>query len=137
MLRPVQASEKGNFNLSLEVKNSGGHSSQPTKNNAIYHLANGLVKLEAYEFPFQMNAQTKSYFETMSSIESGQLAADMKAVTLNDPDKAAIIRLSTFPYYNALLHTTCVATMLEAGHAINALPQSAKAVVNCRVMPGV
>jgi acetylornithine deacetylase/succinyl-diaminopimelate desuccinylase-like protein len=134
--RTVQASEKGVLNLTLQVKNPGGHSSLPSKDNAIYRLANGLTKMEVYDFPVQFNEVTKSYFAKMSSFENGQPADDMKAVSQNSPANAVINRLATSAYYNAMMRTTCVATMLEAGHAINALPQSAKATVNCRVMPG-
>lgn len=134
--RTVQASEKGVLNFSLEVKNPGGHSSLPSKDNAIYRLANGLTKMEVFDFPVQFNEVTKSYFAQMSSFESGQMAEDMKTVSQDSPGDLVIGRLATSAYYNAMMRTTCVATMLEAGHAINALPQSAKAIVNCRVMPG-
>src|SRR5664279_3440842 len=137
ILRPVQVSEKGNFYLTLEVKNPGGHSSQPTRNNAIYRLADGLVKMQAYDFPVQFSDVTKSYFATMSSLETGQLEADMKAVALNNPDSAVINRLAMFPYYNALMRSTCITTVVDAGNSVNALPQSAKATVNCRLLPGV
>ena len=135
--RSVQLAEKGVLNLMLEVKNPGGHGSLPGKENAIYRLAAGLLKLQAYEFPIQFSEVTKSYFNKMSSFESGQLAEDMKAVSQNSPDPEAIKRLCTSPYYNALMRSTCVATMLEAGHAVNALPQSAKAICNCRILPGI
>lgn len=136
VLRPVQISEKGIFYMTLEVKNPGGHSSQPSKNNAIYTLAHGLVHLEAYDFPVELTGVTKSYFSTMSVVESGPLAEDMKAVAGNDPDTGVVDRLSKLPYYNALMRTTCVATVVEAGNSINALPQLAKATVNCRLLPG-
>jgi acetylornithine deacetylase/succinyl-diaminopimelate desuccinylase-like protein len=136
ILRPVQISEKGIFYLTLETKNPGGHSSQPSKNNAIYRLANGLVHLEAYDFPVQLSDVTKSYFASMSSFENGQIGEDMKMISGNSTDTGAINRLSRLPYYNALMRTTCVATVLEAGNSINALPQSAKATVNCRLLPG-
>lgn len=137
ILRPVQVSEKGNFYLTLEVKNSGGHSSQPTKNNAIYRLADGLVRMQGFDFPVQFSDVTKSYFTTMSSLETGQLEADMKAVAQNNPDTSVINRLATFPYYNALMRSTCITTVVDAGNSVNALPQSAKATVNCRLLPGV
>jgi acetylornithine deacetylase/succinyl-diaminopimelate desuccinylase-like protein len=136
ILRPVQVSEKGNFYLTLEVRNPGGHSSQPTKNNAMYRLADGLVKMQAYDFPVQLSEVTKSYFSTMSSLETGQLQSDMKAAAQNNPDTMVINRLATFPYYNALMRTTCITTVVEAGNSINALPQSAKATINCRLIPG-
>jgi acetylornithine deacetylase/succinyl-diaminopimelate desuccinylase-like protein len=136
VVRPLQISEKGIFYMSFEVKNPGGHSSQPAKENAIYRLANGLVRMENYDFPVQFSETTKSYFATMSSIETGSLAEDMKAVSGNFPDSNAVNHLAKLPYYNAMMRTTCVATMVEAGHAINALPQSARATINCRVLPG-
>ena len=136
ILRPIQASEKGYMKLSLEVKNRGGHSSLPVKDNAIYRLAEGLTKLARYEFPVQLNEVTRAYFEKMSLLEKGQMAADMKSVASNSTDSATLLRLSLSPYYNALMRTTCVATMLQAGHAENALPQLAKAILNCRVLPG-
>jgi acetylornithine deacetylase/succinyl-diaminopimelate desuccinylase-like protein len=135
--RTVQLAEKGVLNLMLEVKNKGGHGSLPEKDNAIYRLADGLVKMQSYDFPVQFSEITKSYFYKMSSFESGQLAEDMKSVSQNVPDPGAIKRLSAFPYYNALMRNTCVATMLDAGHAVNALPQSAKAILNCRILPGI
>jgi acetylornithine deacetylase/succinyl-diaminopimelate desuccinylase-like protein len=137
MYRTVSASEKGYLNFNLEVKNSGGHSGIPVKENAIYRLAEGLIKLSKYDFPVHLDEVTKSYFEKMSLIETGQLATDMKTIASNPKDSAAIQRLSTTPYYNALMRTTCVVTMLQAGHAENALPQTANAVINCRVLPGV
>ncbi|HZZ76131.1 MAG TPA: M20/M25/M40 family metallo-hydrolase [Puia sp.] len=137
ILRPVQVSEKGNFYLTLEVKNPGGHSSQPTKNNAIYRLADGLVRMQAFDFPVQLNDVTKSYFTTMSSLETGQLEADMKAVAQDNPDTSVINRLARLPYYNALMRSTCITTVVDAGNSVNALPQSAKATVNCRLLPGV
>jgi acetylornithine deacetylase/succinyl-diaminopimelate desuccinylase-like protein len=130
----VGASEKVYVTFGLETRNKGGHSSAPRKDNAIYQLANGLVRLEKYEFPVVLNEVTRAYFERMSKIEEGQTAADMKAVTLGDA--AAAARLSETPAYNNQLRTTCVATRLEGGHADNALPQMAKATVNCRVLPG-
>ncbi len=130
----VGASEKVYVTFGLETHNKGGHSSAPRKDNAIYQLANGLVRLEKYEFPVTLNEVTRAYFERMSAIEEGQTAADMKAVGRGDA--AAAARLSETPAYNNQLRTTCVATRLEGGHADNALPQIAKATVNCRVLPG-
>jgi acetylornithine deacetylase/succinyl-diaminopimelate desuccinylase-like protein len=130
----VGASEKVYVSFGLQTKNKGGHSSAPRKDNAIYELANGLVRLEKYQFPVALNEVTRAYFERMSSIEEGQTAADMKAVVSGDP--AAAARLSETPAYNAQMRTTCVATRLEGGHADNALPQMARATVNCRVLPG-
>jgi acetylornithine deacetylase/succinyl-diaminopimelate desuccinylase-like protein len=130
----VGASEKVYVSFGLETHNKGGHSSAPRKDNAIYELANALVRLEAYQFPVALNEVTRAYFARMSSIEDGQTAADMKAVVAGDA--AAAARLSETPAYNAQMRTTCVATRLEGGHADNALPQMAKATINCRILPG-
>jgi acetylornithine deacetylase/succinyl-diaminopimelate desuccinylase-like protein len=135
-LNRIQTSEKVSVTYRLEVKNPGGHSSAPARDNAIYHLADALGRMAKFEFPVKLNETTQAYFERMSALETGQLGADMKAITLAKPDPEAIARLSAKPVYNAQLRTTCVATMLEGGHAYNALPQVARATVNCRVLPG-
>jgi len=132
----IQASEKVFVTYRLEVKNPGGHSSLPSKDNAIYHLAEALTRLAKYDFPVKLNEATRGYFERTADLESGQDAEDMEALLRDPPDAAAVARLSTKPVYNAQLRTTCVATRLEAGHADNALPQTARATVNCRVLPG-
>jgi acetylornithine deacetylase/succinyl-diaminopimelate desuccinylase-like protein len=132
----IQASEKMYQDFELKVTNPGGHSSLPVADNAIYHLAQGLTRLERYKFPFELSEVTRVYFQRMSGIVGGATGADMKAITQNPPDQAALTRLSGFPFYNGITHTTCVATRLEAGHANNALPQMARAVVNCRILPG-
>jgi acetylornithine deacetylase/succinyl-diaminopimelate desuccinylase-like protein len=132
----VDASEKLYADYQLLVTNPGGHSSLPVPDNAIYHLAGALTRLQAYKFPFELNPVTRSYFEAMSKVETGQTAADMKAILQTPTDQAAIDRLSQDPSHNSTLHTTCVATRLDAGHANNALPQMAKANVNCRILPG-
>ncbi len=135
----VQASEKVYQDFRLEVKNAGGHSSLPVKDNAIYHLAAGLARLQNYEFPVALGEVTRTYFERSAAVESDpKVAADMRAVARPEPDLAAAARLSAaLPYYNAQMRTTCVATLLEGGHATNALPQLAAANVNCRMLPGV
>jgi len=132
----VQTTEKLVQGFWLETRNKGGHSSQPTRDNAIYHLAEGLTRLEKLDFPVRLNETTKLFFEKMAALEQGQLAADMKAITAAQPDAAAVQRLAAKPLYNALIRTTCVATRLEGGHADNALPQLARAMVNCRIAPG-
>jgi acetylornithine deacetylase/succinyl-diaminopimelate desuccinylase-like protein len=134
----VQTSEKVYISYELEVRNKGGHSSLPSKDNAIYRLAAGLVRLSEFNFPIKLNETTKAYFERAAGWEGAQLSADIKSVLSEKPDPASlsIVRLSSNPVYNAQLRTTCVATMLEGGHAINALPQMARAKVNCRVLPG-
>jgi acetylornithine deacetylase/succinyl-diaminopimelate desuccinylase-like protein len=134
----VQAAEKMYFSVALEVRNAGGHSSLPRKDNAIYRLAAGLTRLAAFEFPVQLNDVTRGYFARMASLESGQVAADMTAMAGSAPDPAAAARLAaSSPLYNSMMRTTCVATELSGGHAENALPQLARAVVNCRILPGV
>lgn len=132
----VQTTEKLFQSFWLEVRNSGGHSSQPRKDNAIYELSAALGRLEKFEFPVRLNETTRRYFEKMAELEGGAVGADMKAATAAKPDAAAIARLSAKPPFNALLRTTCVATRLEGGHAENALPQVARAMVNCRIVPG-
>jgi acetylornithine deacetylase/succinyl-diaminopimelate desuccinylase-like protein len=131
----LQAGEKVVLQYQLEVTNPGGHSSLPQRENAIYRLAEALVRLSKYEFPVNLSDTTRGYFTRMAAIESGQTAADMRAVMRDPPDPAAVARLSQDPLNNATLRTTCVATMVQAGHAVNALPQRAQAQVNCRVLP--
>ena len=131
----IQAGEKVFQTFRLEVTNPGGHSARPSRDNAIYHLADGLSRLGKFDFPFKLNEVTRAYFERTATVESGQLAADMKAILHNPPDAQALARIGNLPPYNALVRTTCVATMLDAGHATNALPQRARGVVNCRIMP--
>jgi acetylornithine deacetylase/succinyl-diaminopimelate desuccinylase-like protein len=104
--------------------------------NAIYHLADGLGRVERYQFPFELNAVTRAFFDHTVGVESGQTAADMREIVKSPPDGAAIARLSADPLWNATMRTTCVATRLVAGHANNALPQMARANVNCRILPG-
>jgi acetylornithine deacetylase/succinyl-diaminopimelate desuccinylase-like protein len=132
----MDASEKLYADYELEVTNPGGHSSLPTPENAIYRLSDALVGLQNYRFPFELNDVTRAFFEQTAKVQRGQVAADMLAITRTPPDQAAIERLSQDPYYNSTMHTTCVATRLEAGHANNALPQRATANVNCRILPG-
>jgi acetylornithine deacetylase/succinyl-diaminopimelate desuccinylase-like protein len=135
----IQASEKLYQDFRLDVTNSGGHSSLPVRDNAIYHLSGGLARLAAFDFPVQLNEITRAYFERSASAESDpKIAADMRAVARTPPDLAAAARLSAaLPYWNSMMRTTCVATLLAGGHANNALPQLATANVNCRILPGM
>jgi acetylornithine deacetylase/succinyl-diaminopimelate desuccinylase-like protein len=135
----IQASEKVYQDFKLEVTNPGGHSSLPVKDNAIYHLAQGLARLAAFEFPVALNEVTRAYFERSAQVETdAAVAADMRAVASGTPDPRAAARLSArLPYWNSMMRTTCVATRLGGGHANNALPQLASANVNCRILPGV
>jgi len=131
----VQAGEKSSQNYRLEVRNPGGHSSRPVKSNAIYHLAAGLTRLADHEFPVQLNDTTRAYFTRVAQMKGGEIAAAMRALVADPADPAAAAQVTADPTYNGMLRTTCVATMLEAGHATNALPQRATANVNCRIYP--
>jgi len=138
LLLGMQTSEKNYVDFRLEVKSNGGHSSRPVKGeNAIYHLAQGLSRLAEFDFPVSLNETTRGFFERTAALETPATAADFRAVIGNDKAKAeaAARHLSAAPYFNALLRTTCVATRLEGGHANNALPQTAAANVNCRMLP--
>jgi acetylornithine deacetylase/succinyl-diaminopimelate desuccinylase-like protein len=134
----VQTTEKVYLSYRLDVKNRGGHSSIPVRDNAIYRLAEGLVRLSKFSFPQKFNETTRAYFERIAQFETEQTAADIRAALSDKPDPSAMsfTRLAANPGYNAQMRTTCVATMLEGGHAVNALPQLASAKVNCRIMPG-
>jgi len=158
----VQAAEKVYLSFRLEARDSGGHSALPKRENPIYRLASALGRLGSHQFPARLNEVTREYFNRMSRIETGEVAKDMDTVARAsdetsslrlDPERGALApsrraaprlppsaedairRLSRLPYYNALVRTTCTATMLEGGHAENALPQMARAVVNCRLLP--
>jgi acetylornithine deacetylase/succinyl-diaminopimelate desuccinylase-like protein len=137
MLLGMQTSEKNYVDFRLEVKSKGGHSSRPVKDNAIYHLSEGLARLADFDFPISLNETTRGYFERTAALESPATGADFRAVIGSDHAKAeeAANRLSQSAFFNALLRTTCVATRLEGGHANNALPQTAAANVNCRMLP--
>ncbi|SPE39289.1 Peptidase M20 [Candidatus Sulfopaludibacter sp. SbA3] len=132
----LEASEKQYADFELTSLNPGGHSSLPTPDNAIYHLSDALSRLEHAPFPVELNAVTRTYFERRAPLENAQTKADMNAILHTPPDAQAVVRLSEDPRYNSMLRTTCVATRLSAGHANNALPQTATANVNCRVLPG-
>jgi len=135
-LRALQTSEKIYQSFSLEVTNKGGHSSLPTPDNAIVRLADALGRVGRYQFPVKLTNTTRAYFQRTATLESGQTAADMAAIARNERDTASARRLSSSAFYNAQLRTTCVPTMIEGGHAPNALPQRARATVNCRIIPG-
>ncbi|MFA9215664.1 MAG: M20/M25/M40 family metallo-hydrolase [Sphingomonadaceae bacterium] len=133
----VQAGEKVYQTFQLEAVNKGGHSSLPPRDNAIYQLSAALVRIGQFDFPFHLSEVTRAYYQKMSGIETGQVAADMRAILSEPPDQAALARLyAVSPFHNSTVRTTCVATMSEGGHAANALPQKARAVVNCRILPG-
>jgi acetylornithine deacetylase/succinyl-diaminopimelate desuccinylase-like protein len=135
LLNSLQVSEKYVANFRLEVKNKGGHSSMPVKENAIYRLAGALQRLALFEFPIKLNEVTRGYFEQTAKLESGSIAEDLRAAA--EGSAAAQNRVAAAsPAWNAVMRTTCVATKLDGGHAYNALPQTAGAVVNCRILPG-
>lgn len=133
LFNSVQASEKVYQSFQLEIKGKGGHSSRPVKDNVIYRLAAALGRLERFAFPVNLNEVTKAYFDRVAKLEGGATGQAMREVLQGKAEAAAF--LSDIPAYNATLRTTCVATMLEAGHAENALPQTARATVNCRILP--
>jgi acetylornithine deacetylase/succinyl-diaminopimelate desuccinylase-like protein len=133
----VQAGEKASQNYRLEVTNPGGHSSRPVKNNAIYHLASALTSVQKLEFPIMLTDVSRTYFARMADIVGGDMGAAMRRVVANPADAEAVAKVTEDPTFNGMLRTTCVATMLAAGHATNALPQRAQANVNCRIFPGV
>ncbi len=132
----VQASEKVFQSFRLEATNRGGHSSLPRKDNAIYQLAAALTRIAAFDFPVKLNEVTRAFFQRTAQLEAPEIGAAMRGVLQDPPSPAAVTRLSAIPGYNARLRTTCVATLLEGGHAENALPQRARATVNCRILPG-
>jgi acetylornithine deacetylase/succinyl-diaminopimelate desuccinylase-like protein len=132
----VQAGEKIHQVYSLEVTNPGGHSSRPRPDNAIYSLAAGLQRLSAHHFPVELNDVTRAFFQRMSGIVGGEMGEAMRALATNPADAAAAARVARDAQYNSMMRTTCVATRLDAGHAINALPQRARATLSCRVLQG-
>ncbi|PCJ22912.1 MAG: peptidase M20 [SAR86 cluster bacterium] len=131
----VQASEKVYQTYILEVTNPGGHSSVPQRDNAIYRLVDALSNIRDYDFPVKLNQITRLYFERRAALEEGELAEALRGVIQTPPDEDAIRYFYDKTFFNSRLRTTCVTTMLEAGHAENALPQRARATVNCRVLP--
>jgi len=132
----VETVQKTYMTFKADTRNKGGHSSEPRPDNAIYQLANGLVKLAAYQFPYKTNATTRAYFAALAKMTTGTRRTDLMALSKEPVDNGAAARLAKDTALNALLHTTCVATMLKAGVQENALPSSADATIQCRVFPG-
>jgi acetylornithine deacetylase/succinyl-diaminopimelate desuccinylase-like protein len=130
------ASEKAYADFQVTATHPGGHSSMPVPGNPIYALSEGLARLASHRFPFELNNVTRGYVERMSGIAKGQSAADLRAILQDQADPAAIDRLSQDALYNSMFRTTCIATRVAAGHANNALPQTATATINCRILPG-
>ena len=134
IVNDLQVSEKYILNFRFEVRNKGGHSSLPVPDNAIYHLAGALVRLSQFTFPLKTNDVTASYFKEMAKLDDSPLKADL--VKVAEGSQQAMQRVAAAKTaWNSTLRTTCVATQLEGGHAMNALPQLAAANVNCRVLP--
>jgi acetylornithine deacetylase/succinyl-diaminopimelate desuccinylase-like protein len=129
-------SEKTYITYTLETTSPGGHGSLPGPDNAIYRLTAGLGRIAAFKFPVMLTATTRGNFAKLADIEPGAQSDDMRAVANTPPDLAAAERLSENVQFNAQLRTTCVATLMSGGHAENALPQRAKATIQCRMMPG-
>jgi acetylornithine deacetylase/succinyl-diaminopimelate desuccinylase-like protein len=132
----IQAGEKTYQDYRLEVMNPGGHSSRPRPDNAIYQLNDALKRVSAHSFPIEFNDTTRGFFRQRSTMETGQVSRDMLAILETPPDESALKRIQQNPGHNSSLHTTCITTMVQAGHAPNALPQRATANVNCRIFPG-
>ena len=131
----VETAQKTYMTFKMETANKGGHSSEPRPDNAIYELAQGLVRLSHYRFPFKTNATTRGYFAELAKRASGEQQADLTALSKLPLDPAAAERASQDVAMNAILHTTCVATMLNAGVQENALPSRADATIQCRAFP--
>ncbi len=136
VLFEIGTSEKTYVTYTLETTSPGGHGSLPGPDNAIYRLADGLGRLEAYKFPVTLTGTTRASFAQFASLQPGPNSDDMRAVAQATPDLGAAERLSRNTYYNAQLRTTCVATLISGGHAENALPQRAKSTIQCRMIPG-
>jgi acetylornithine deacetylase/succinyl-diaminopimelate desuccinylase-like protein len=132
----VQVGEKTFVNFRLETRNPGGHSSVPVRDNAIYQLARALTKIDEHEFPLELNDTTRAFFKGAGATRDDAMGKAMVAIVANPADRAAEQLLNTDRGYHSMLRTTCVATLLNAGHAPNALPQRATANINCRIFPG-
>ena len=132
----MQVGEKSNRSYELQATNPGGHSSIPVDDNAIYELSDALLRVRAYKFPVRFNDTTRAFFAKAGAARKDPLGSAMTRLARNPADRQAEATVSADRTYNSMLRTTCVATMLEGGHAANALPQRAKATVNCRIIPG-
>ena len=134
-LNTIQAAEKVYADFTLTARNRGGHSSVPRPDNAIYQLVDALARVAHFQFPVQLNEVSRTFFDRTAALESPDVAVAMRAIVANPADSAAAAVLARDPRYNSMLRTTCVATRLSGGHAYNALPQTATANVNCRIVP--
>lgn len=136
MRLPVQTAEKVYLSFEVTARGAGGHSSMPGDDNAVLRLASGLARLNDFRFPAQLNPTTRAFFASLAEQHDGQLRDDLLAASRSPADPDAVERLSANPFYNAILRTTCVATMLAASRAENALPVQATATLQCRLLPG-
>ncbi|WP_408587972.1 M20/M25/M40 family metallo-hydrolase [Novosphingobium sp.] len=132
----LQVGEKAYQDFTLTATNPGGHSSQPVRENAIYELSEGLLKIRDYQFPVEFNDTTRAFFTRMGTLRGDAVGKAMIAIAANPGDTAALAVVQRDKMLNSMLHTACVATLVDAGHALNALPQRATANVNCRMFPG-
>ncbi|MGY2733921.1 M20/M25/M40 family metallo-hydrolase [Sphingomonas sp. UYP23] len=137
VIATLHVGEKTAINYRIEATNPGGHSSAPVKENAIYQLSDALVRLRGYDFPVMLTDTTKAYFRTAGAARGDAMGRAMIALAANPADTAALTLVDTDKSYHSMLRTTCVATLLDGGHANNALPQRAGANINCRIFPGV
>jgi len=133
----IEAAEKVYQDFALTTTNPGGHSSRPVPDNAIYEMADALKKVSGVEFPVMLNDATRGYFTRSAPIVGGEAGAAMTAIVANPSDAAANAVLSKDKMWHSMLRTTCVATLISGGHAVNALPQKVTANINCRIFPGV
>lgn len=137
LVSTLHVGEKTAINYSIEATNPGGHSSAPVKDNAIYEVADALGKIRDYDFPVMMTDTTRAYFRVAGKARGDDMGRAMMALAANSSDEAALAKVDTDKSYHSMLRTTCVATLLDGGHANNALPQRANANINCRIFPGV
>ena len=137
IVQTLHVGEKTVGNYRIEATNPGGHASAPIRDNAIYELSDALVKLRAFDFPLMLNETTRAYFSKLGKTRDDAMGKAMLAIVANPEDKSAEATLNTDKSYHSMLRTTCVATLIDGGHANNALPQRAGANLNCRIFPGV
>ena len=131
----IEVAEKQYMSVELETTGPGGHSARPSNENAIYELASALIRIGQYKFPARLTEAARVFFQRSARLSSGQMAEDMRAIAEDGHQPEAVARISAQEDFAGMLCTTCVPTMLTAGHAENALPRRAKAILNCRVLP--
>ena len=136
MVQTIQVGEKAYQDFTLTTTNPGGHSSQPVRANAIYQMADAIAKIRDFEFPLEMNDTTRAFFAKAGAMRPDDMGKAMVALAANPADKDAEAKVNTDKGFHSMLRTTCVATLVNGGHALNALPQTVTANVNCRMFPG-